>query len=121
MPYSMDFVRSIVGLDHIHLATHLLDAVPSLQYVFVSTGGEFEVGEPPMESQRRGRWFSHSAWRNTRGGSPGTETLMRLDTDVMEQMLQDEDLMLSDLDDVSPTPFLHAAGVRWRARCFDAI
>lgn len=118
MPYAKDFVRDVVGIDHQRLATELMRAVPSLQHVFVSTGGEFEVlvvppGEEVVylfshlypEPRRRGRWFAHSAWRNSngRGGSLSVVNPEKLDENVMERMLLDEDLTLSDIDNVSIT------------------
>ncbi|EIW55187.1 uncharacterized protein TRAVEDRAFT_51316 [Trametes versicolor FP-101664 SS1] len=112
-PYAKDFVRNIVDMDHQRLAAELMHSVPSLQHVFVSTGGEFEVlvvppGEEIMhlfghsypEPRRRGRWFAHSAWRNSngRGGSLSVVNPEKLDENVMERMLLDEDLTLSDID-----------------------
>lgn len=38
VPYSKDFVRAISSLNHQQTAKELMDAVPSLQYVFLSVG-----------------------------------------------------------------------------------
>lgn len=88
----------MANLDHAHLATELMHAVPSLRHVFLSMGGQFDVtpDDPDARRQTRGRWFAHSAWKNVPSGPP-----MRLDADVMERMLVDEDLVLSDDDNVS--------------------
>lgn len=122
--YSKDFVRSIVDLNHEHLATELMSAIPSLQHVFMSTGGEFMVaitlgGEPiacedwpnwfdPQRVGRRGRWFAHSGWKSSSAGVP-----QRLDADVRERMLSEEDLVLSDYDNVSGALCEYA---HWAAR-----
>ncbi|OJT02332.1 hypothetical protein TRAPUB_7115 [Trametes pubescens] len=100
-PYSNDFLRSLAELDHAHLAAQLMATAPSLQYVFVSMGGEFEtLLRTPSGAwrQKRGRWFAHSAWKTA---SAGAGAPRRLDSDVMERMLLDEDLILSDDDNFS--------------------
>ncbi len=43
MPFSKEFVRDTVNINHQHLATELMHAIPSLEHIFVSTGGEFTV------------------------------------------------------------------------------
>lgn len=124
LEYSKDFVRSIVDLHHEHLATELMSAIPSLQHVFMSTGGDFMVaimfgGEPiacedwpnwfdPQRVGRRGRWFAHSAWKSSSAGVP-----QRLDADVRERMLLEEDIVLSDYDNVSGALCEYA---HWAAR-----
>ncbi|OJT02341.1 hypothetical protein TRAPUB_7124 [Trametes pubescens] len=101
MPFSREFVRDTVNINHQHLATELMHAIPSLEHIFVSTGGEkikhlFGYYTPKVRT--RGRWFAHSAWRNGRGGSLVAVTSERRDENVMERMLLDEDMTLSDID-----------------------
>lgn len=72
-----------------------MDAVPSLEHVFVSAGGQFDAFPDEMLSTR-GRWFAHSGWKRVAG-----ETPEKLDEDVMERMLREQDLGLSDNDEVS--------------------
>ncbi|EIW55174.1 uncharacterized protein TRAVEDRAFT_22936 [Trametes versicolor FP-101664 SS1] len=92
-PYSKDLVLSIAELDHAHVAAQLMDAVPSLEHVVVSSGGQFEAF-PDERHSKRGRWFAHSAWKRVSGGPPE-----KLDEDVMERMLREQDLGLSHRDE----------------------
>lgn len=94
-PYSKDLVLSIAELDHAHVAAQLMGAVPSLVHVLVSSGGQFELF-PDERHSKRGRWFAHSAWKRVSGGPPE-----KLDEDVMERMLREQDLGLSHRDEVS--------------------
>ncbi|EIW55175.1 uncharacterized protein TRAVEDRAFT_51304 [Trametes versicolor FP-101664 SS1] len=109
--YSKDFVRSIVDIDHEHLATELMAAIPSLQHIFIGTGGSFVVDMRPSEpivnedwphgfdprgAGTRGRWFAHSAWRPSYVGIP-----RRLHTVEMDRKLLEEDLVLSKNDNFS--------------------
>lgn len=93
-----DFVRGIIDLDHAHLAAELMKAMPSLQYVFLSKGGEYSSGP----YKKWDRWLAHSAWKRTPSGTPET-----LDADSAEQMLLDEDLIPSKSDEVSDALCFH--------------
>lgn len=98
VPYSKDFVRAIASLNYQQVAKELMDAVPSLRYVFLSAGSQYEVWAGLMHDPvKRGRWLAHSAWKK---GLLPSENPAELDEDVMERMLLEEDLLLSAQDDV---------------------
>lgn len=86
---------SVTEMDHAHVAAQLLDAVPSLEHVVVSAGGQFEAF-PDERHSKRGRWFAHSGWKRVSGGTPE-----KLDEDVMERMLREQDLGISRRDEVN--------------------
>lgn len=86
---------SVTEMDHAHVATQLMDAVPSLDHVVVSAGGQFQAF-PDERHSKRGRWFAHSGWKRVSGGTPE-----KLDEDVMEHMLREQDLRLSRRDEVN--------------------
>lgn len=94
-PYSKDLVLSVTEVDHAHVAAQLMDAVPSLEHVVVSAGGQFEAF-PDERRSKRGRWFAHSGWKRVSGGTPE-----KLDEDVMEHMLREHDLGLSRRDEMN--------------------
>lgn len=97
-PYSTDFVRAIASLHYQQVAKELMDAVPSLQYVFLSAGSQYEVWRGELHDPvKRGRWLVHSAWKNELLPS---KTPKELDEDVMERKLLEEDLFLSAQDNV---------------------
>ncbi|KAI0763090.1 hypothetical protein BD413DRAFT_484537 [Trametes elegans] len=120
-PYSKDFVRSIRELDHGPTAEALAEAVPTLQQVFIMSGGAFDVnvllpGSPPPDSygdfnevpRTRGRRFVSSGWRRVGGGGKGKgkgksvpQSLARFGEEDMEDTLRAEALILSTIDEYS--------------------
>lgn len=105
-PYSKDFVRDVATLDPQQTAMELMNALLSLQYIFLNMGGHIEmptrIRKPPYDETKRGRWQARSAWKNMNDGllrpSANPE---KLSEDVMERMILDEDLILSEHDEVS--------------------
>ncbi|KAL1942650.1 hypothetical protein VTO73DRAFT_4890 [Trametes versicolor] len=98
VPYSKDFVRAISSLNHQQTAKELMDAVPSLQYVFLSVGSRVVAPRSMHNAVKRGRWLAHSAWKNMGRGSCPSGDPKKLDESVMERMLLDENLVLSAND-----------------------
>ncbi|KAL1949170.1 hypothetical protein VTO73DRAFT_10976 [Trametes versicolor] len=105
-PYSKDFVRDVATLDPQQIAMELMNALPSLHYIFLNMRGHLEMPtrmcKPPYDETKRDRWQARSAWRNMNNGllrpSANPE---KLGEDVMERMILDEDLILSEHDEVS--------------------
>lgn len=71
-PYSKDFVRDVATLDSQQIAMELMNALPSLQYIFLNVGGHIEMPtrmrKPPYDETKRGRWQARSAWKNMSNG-----------------------------------------------------
>ncbi|KAI0358144.1 hypothetical protein OH77DRAFT_1246488 [Trametes cingulata] len=108
--YSKPFIKSMRELDHCATASSLISAVPSLRYVFLSFGGEYDVpllsdghGVPDVHNRAsiatRGRWLSSSAWTRTDGQEGEALHVERVGDAVAEKLLTDESLTLSMEDE----------------------
>ena len=101
------------------VAATLARALPSLQYVFLTTGGFLSNWDEPAYSDMedpegaRGRWKPYERWFITHGwrvANPGSGTggvqegehgLVRLHDDVAETVIRNEELVVSKHDEVS--------------------
>ncbi|KAL1949184.1 hypothetical protein VTO73DRAFT_10990 [Trametes versicolor] len=106
------FVQAIDNARGEKLASELMDAVPSLQYVFVSAGGHFEAWPDDYPAGacagKRVRPVVHSAWKNMRIALRPSASPRKIEEDVMRQILLDEELTLSETDIVSDVHFARA-------------
>ncbi|KAJ8494433.1 hypothetical protein ONZ51_g2301 [Trametes cubensis] len=121
VPYSEDFMRAArhfgEGPMALQVAYNFMNALPTLQYVFLMTSGESHL---PLESTRdssehrsgasghstaqdqslaqnanSGEWLASSGWRNTRSMDGIPE---QLTSDMVEYLIEAEDLILSRQD-----------------------
>lgn len=102
--YSKGFIRSLRDHNPYSIVTAIMDAVPSLRYVFLTFGGQFEVGlerpaggpQFPRMTAPKGHWLTTTGWEND-PEMPGR--YWRLG-DEAEEMMEDEGLCLSQEDEV---------------------
>ncbi|KAI0366848.1 hypothetical protein BV20DRAFT_1001746 [Pilatotrama ljubarskyi] len=108
--YSKAFIKNMRELEHSAIASSLMDAVPSLRYVFLSFGGEFDVpslstgpGAPDVHNRSsiatRGRWMSSSAWTHSGDEADVMRHPARVGDAAAEKLLTDEALTLSAEDE----------------------
>lgn len=116
--YSKGFVRSLREHNPSSVAAALMEAVPTLRYVFLTFGGQYEVSVQQYDEEvkedrtvigLRGHWMTSSGWASVEGegaelGSKaraGSRTFKKLGEGATEKMVQDERLLVSREDDVS--------------------
>ncbi len=115
--YSKGFVRSLREHNPSAVAAALMEAVPTLRYVFLTFGGQYEVSVSQhdfiIDEERtviglRGHWMSSSGWASVEGEGAelGTRARARsrpfkkLGDEVVEKMIEDEGLLVSREDEV---------------------
>ncbi|KAI0631125.1 hypothetical protein C8Q77DRAFT_1062417 [Trametes polyzona] len=111
IPYSKTFIRNMRSHEPRSLAAALMDAVPSLRYVFLTFGGQFETmvdgpeehGTVYSTAVVRGRWMQSSGWEPESEAGSGVQrqerqSVKRLAEDKVEMVLGDEKLGLSERD-----------------------
>lgn len=103
------FVQAIDNIHGEQLASELMDAAPSLQYVFVSGSGQFEAWPDDYPAGtcpgKRVRPVVRSAWRNMRSALRPSESPGKIDEDMMRRILLDEELTVSETETVSGMRF----------------
>ncbi|PIL30193.1 hypothetical protein GSI_07771 [Ganoderma sinense ZZ0214-1] len=104
--YSEKFVDAVRGpaFDFAGTAAALVRAVPSLQYVFLTTCGRFiervEGGEGARTWRSYDRWDVSRAWRVAVRDAKRPRRLVRLHSDVADTIIRNEELVLSETDKV---------------------
>ncbi|EIW55180.1 uncharacterized protein TRAVEDRAFT_51309 [Trametes versicolor FP-101664 SS1] len=114
--YSKGFVRSLREHKSSSIAAALMEAVPTLRYVFLTFGGHYEVRASQKDNwvdedraaiEMRGQWMKSSGWASVGGegaedGSralAGAQPLRVLEDEVAEKMIEDEGLLVSRQDE----------------------
>ncbi|KAI0631122.1 hypothetical protein C8Q77DRAFT_1074976 [Trametes polyzona] len=109
------FILALIRLRHEDFAAQLMEAAPTLRRVFITVSGRMRGSGrnlPPAQPPQDGSpWWPHGPWLEPSGWSraePNGE-ITKLDRKTMEQIIKDEDLMLTDLDyfkfGLGPTPW----------------
>lgn len=116
--YSKGFVRSLREHNPSSVAAALMEAVPTLRYVFLTFGGQYEVSVQQYDEEvkedrtvigLRGHWMTSSGWASVEGegaelGSKsraGPRPFKKLGDEVAEKAVEDEGLLVSREDEVS--------------------
>ncbi|KAL1949176.1 hypothetical protein VTO73DRAFT_10982 [Trametes versicolor] len=114
--YSKGFVRSLREHNPSSVAAALMEAVPTLRYVFLTFGGQYEVSVQQYDEEvkedrtvigLRGHWMTSSGWASVEGegaelGSKartGSRPFKKLGDEVAEKAVEDEGLLVSREDE----------------------
>ncbi|KAI0356069.1 hypothetical protein OH77DRAFT_287164 [Trametes cingulata] len=103
VPSSEHFKQSIRHPDQKATAEGLLQEVPSLRYVFLTTSGYIRVGDLSSNGPDTwpGNWILSSGWGKAGLGQPGRggNQVEQLGKEEIEEMLTVEDLIVSKCDE----------------------